>query len=83
MRIRAKIDRAPANGGFPFAAASVAAAAGAALDELDPPGDLSSELFAAYDMEHSAVRKIRALRATILQAVDQPAQPAGHGLSQD
>lgn len=79
MRIRAKIDRAPVNGGFPFAAASVAAAAGVELDVQDPPGDLSSELFAAYDMEHSAVRKIRALRATILQAVDQ--KPRGEALT--
>ena len=79
MRIRAKTDRAPANGGFPFAPASVAAAAGVALDEPAPPGDLSSELFAAYDMEHSAVRKIRALRATILQAVEQ--KPRGEALT--
>lgn len=79
MRIRAKIDRAPVNGGFPFAAASLAAASGLELDDQPPPGELSSELFAAYDMEHSAVRKIRALRATILQAVDQ--KPRGETLT--
>lgn len=80
MRIRAKTDSHPVRGGLPFAA-SLAGIPG--LDMLDGArpggGNMSGELVAAYDMEHSAARKIRALRAMILQAAEP--RPRGEAIT--
>jgi hypothetical protein len=67
MRIRAKTD---ANGGEDALALPASLAAPDAAEACRPASRaLSGELVAAYDMEHPAARKIRALRAMIVQAI--------------